>query len=119
MVKYGYLPESEAQDLQNQAILLKFKVENHNTGLAPYFREAIKKQLLAIIEDLNQSRGDDEQLNLYTSGLKIHATLDSRMQQYAEESMREHMMAQQKKFYEHWKGVILGLTSTCVKSKAS
>ncbi|NBB27658.1 penicillin-binding protein 1A [Cellulophaga sp. BC115SP] len=104
MVKYGYLPEAEAAEMQEKPIQLKFKIENHNTGLAPYFREAIKKQLLAIIAEINESRGDDEQLNLYTSGLKIHCTLDSRMQQYFEESIREHMMAQQKKFYEHWKG---------------
>jgi penicillin-binding protein 1A len=71
MVKYGYLPESEAAEMQEKPIQLKFKIENHNTGLAPYFREAIKKQLLAIIAEINESRGDDEQLNLYTSGLKF------------------------------------------------
>ncbi|WP_026996996.1 penicillin-binding protein 1A [Flectobacillus major] len=104
MVKYGYLPSDEALALQEKPIQLRFKVENHNTGSAPYFREAIKKQLQAIIADINSTRDEKEQLNLYTSGLKIYTTIDSRAQQYAEEALREHMIIQQKKFYEHWKG---------------
>ena len=42
--------------------------------------------------------------NLYTSGLKIYTTIDSRMQTYAEEAVMANMRDQQKKFYEHWRG---------------
>ena len=42
--------------------------------------------------------------NLYTDGLKIYTTIDSRMQQYAEESMRVHMSNLQQGFYKHWEG---------------
>ncbi len=104
MVKYSYLSANEAYTLQEQPLDLHFKVENHNTGLAPYFREAIKKQLQAIIKEINSTRSDDEQLNLYTSGLRIYTTLDSRMQAYAEEALREHMIKEQQLFYEHWRG---------------
>ena len=79
-------------------------MENQNTGAAPYFREAIRQQVLAAIKELNQDRPEDQQLNLYTSGLRIYTSIDSRMQKYAEESVKEHMRAEQKLFYEHWRG---------------
>jgi penicillin-binding protein 1A len=83
---------------------LHYRVENQNTGAAPYFREAIRQQVLTAIKELNQERPEDQQLNLYTSGLRIYTSIDSRMQKYAEESVKEHMRAEQKLFYDHWRG---------------
>lgn len=104
MYKYGHLTEEDFNFLKERPLGLSFKVENQNTGDAPYFREALKKQLQEIIADINSTRDDEDKLNLYTSGLKIHTTIDSRIQAYAQSSLDEHMRAEQKLFYGHWKG---------------
>jgi penicillin-binding protein 1A len=102
MAKYDFLTRDESLFLQQKPLILNYKVENQNYGMAPYFREVLRPQLRAIIKELNASRPDDDQLSLYTSGLRIFTTLDSRMQQYAEQSIDAHMADQQKKFYQHW-----------------
>ncbi|MFD1816754.1 penicillin-binding protein 1A [Pseudarcicella hirudinis] len=104
MAKYNFITEEESLSLQEKSLDLNYRVENQNTGFAPYFREAIKKQLQGIIADLNSTRDEEDQLNLYTSGLRIYTTIDSRMQEYAQESLLQHMKQEQQKFYEHWKG---------------
>ena len=104
MAKYGFLNQEESVKLQETAMILDYKVENQNYGLAPYFREAIKGQLRAILKELNESRSEKDQLKLYSSGLKIFTTVDSRMQTYAEQAINDHMKVEQKKFYEHWRG---------------
>jgi penicillin-binding protein 1A len=96
MVKYGYLPEEEYNKLKEKDIKLDYRVENQNIGLAPYFRTEAAKFLLQWARE----NGYD----LYADGLKIYTTIDSRMQEYAEQAVSKHMAAQQKLFFEHWKG---------------
>lgn len=104
MYKYGHLSQEDFVSLQEKPLGLNYRVENQNTGDAPYFREAIKKQLQGYIADINATRDEADQLNLYTSGLKIYVSIDSRLQAYAQQSLDEHMRAEQKAFYAHWKG---------------
>lgn len=104
LAKYEFITEEDLPKLQGEDLNLHYRVENQNTGAAPYFREAIRQQVLAAIKELNKDRPEDQQLNLYTSGLRIYTSIDSRMQKYAEESVQEHMRAEQKLFYEHWRG---------------
>jgi penicillin-binding protein 1A len=104
LAKYEFITEEDLPKLQAEDLNLHYRVENQNTGAAPYFREAIRQQVLAAIKELNQDRPEDQQLNLYTSGLRIYTSIDSRMQKYAEESVKEHMRAEQKLFYDHWRG---------------
>ncbi len=104
LAKYDYVLEEEARAMMESPLNLKFKVENQNTGAAPYFRESIRKQIVSIIKEINADRPEDQQINLYTSGLRIYTSIDSRMQKYAEESIQEHMKAEQSLFYSHWKG---------------
>jgi len=96
MVKYGYMPEEEYNKLKETAIELDYRVENQNVGMAPYFRTEASKVLLQWCRE----NGYD----LYADGLKIYTTIDSRMQQYAEQAVAEHMKDRQKAFFEHWKG---------------
>ena len=49
-------------------------------------------------------KADGSAYNIYRDGLKIYTTIDSRMQRYAEEAIREHLTELQKLFYAHWKG---------------
>ena len=70
--------------------------------MATYFREVLKSQLLGWCkEHINNATG--KPYDLYRDGLKIYTTIDSKMQHYAEEAMKEHLTTLQKKFFEHWK----------------
>ncbi|PWJ58231.1 penicillin-binding protein 1A [Dyadobacter jejuensis] len=102
MSKYNYLPREEMLELRKLPLGMDFTVDSHNTGLAPYFRESMRNYLKSWVKLYNEEHGTD--LDLYTSGLRIYTTIDSRMQQYQEEAVEEHMRTQQKLFDDHWKG---------------
>lgn len=104
LAKYDFILPEELDKLRETPLNLHYKVENQNTGAAPYFREAIRSEVLRTLKEINKDRPEDQQLNLYTSGLRIYTSIDSRMQKFAEESVREHMQAEQKLFYAHWQG---------------
>lgn len=104
LAKYEFIPQEDLAKMQAEELNLHYRVENQNTGAAPYFREAIRQQVLSALKELNKDRPEDQQLNLYTSGLRIYTSIDSRMQKYADEAVKEHMRAEQKLFYEHWRG---------------
>ncbi|HEX8039123.1 MAG TPA: transglycosylase domain-containing protein [Chryseosolibacter sp.] len=95
LLKHGYLAEAEYDSIKNLPIALKYRVQNQNEGLAPYFRTAIQDEL--------EQWCKEHRLDLQESGLKIFTTIDSRMQQYAEESMANHMKTLQRAFEEQWK----------------
>lgn len=104
MVKYGYLAPSQFDVLSQKPVRLRYRVENHNVGLAPYLLAVIKDDLQKVIDEINKERSEDEQLDLYTSGLRIRTSIDSRMQRYAVQAVEDHMKKQQSLFFEHWKG---------------
>ena len=81
---------------------LDYQRAGHNDGLAPYFRAHLRSYMRDWIS--KNPKPDGTKYNLYTDGLKIYTTIDSRMQQYAEESMRAHMSNLQRVFRIHWKG---------------
>jgi penicillin-binding protein 1A len=85
MVKNFKISASEAQQLKDQHIKLDFAptMDNHHDGVAPYFRQVVEQDVKAWCK----SRG----LNLYKDGLKIYTTIDTTMQQYAEESVAKAM----------------------------
>ncbi len=70
--------------------------ERHVRGLAPYFREHLRLYL----RDWCEEQG----YNLYTGGLRIYTTLDSRLQAHAEAAVKEHLTEMQKTFHKHIKG---------------
>jgi len=96
MQKYGFIQAAEANQAKSTKIALNYHVENQNTGIAPYFRTELSKFLLRWCKENGY--------NLYEDGLKIYTTIDSRMQRYAEEAVRENMQKQQKLFATYWKG---------------
>ncbi len=104
LAKYEYLTEEDAEKMKADPLNLHYKVENQNTGAAPYLRESIRKEILSILQEINKDRPEDQQLNLYTSGLRIHTSIDSRMQKYAQDAVQEHMKAEQIAFNQHWSG---------------
>ncbi|GAB3889627.1 penicillin-binding protein 1A [Spirosoma agri] len=103
MKRYKFLNEEQFFTYKQKPIKLDFSIENQNTGMAAYFRSVIRDDIKAFINQYNEDNPDAE-LDLYTSGLRIYTTIDSRMQSYAEEAVMTNMRDQQKKFYEHWRG---------------
>ena len=133
MRKAGYLTETECDSLQALPLVLKYRPVDHNDGLATYFREylrgvlnakkPVKKnyrgwQMQKFYEDslawetnplygwcAKNKKKDGSNYNLYTDGLKIYTTINSRMQQYAEEAVQEHVAEYlQPRFFKEKKG---------------
>ena len=121
MVKAGRLSSAEADSLMKEPLELRYRKVDHKEGLATYFREylrgvlnakePVKKnyrgwQMQQYYEDslawetdplygwcAKNTKKDGTNYNLYTDGLKIYTTIDSRMQRYAEEAVQEHIAA--------------------------
>ena len=102
MNKYGFITDSISVFLQKEEIKLDFKKASHNEGLAPYFREYLRGELKKWCK--NKKNPEGRNYNLYTDGLKVYTTINSRLQRFAEEGAQTHMAALQKDFYKHWKG---------------
>jgi penicillin-binding protein 1A len=103
MNKYDKLSKEETDSLIRVPIKLSYNRITHHTGLAPYFREYIRQELLDWCR--THQKEDGEEYHLYTDGLKIYTTIDSRMQNYAEEAVKRQMAILQNRFDEHWKGM--------------
>jgi penicillin-binding protein 1A len=105
MVKNGFLSEEEYLNKRVKSINTdQFRREVHYEGIAPYFRSELTKWLKEILEEDQYRKPDGSKYNLYTDGLKIYTTIDTRIQKYAEKAMYEHMSALQTKYFDVWKG---------------
>lgn len=91
---YRIISENFADSLIHLPIDLNYIVDDHNEGLATYFRSYIRDFLM----DWSNENGYD----LWEDGLRIFTTIDSRAQVYAEEAVENHMKKLQKQFYEQW-----------------
>jgi len=119
MVKYGYLDKASCDSLCQLPLVLTFKRIDHKEGLAPYLREYQRQLLTAqkpdrsrypswqmqkFVEDSiswetnpaygwcnKTKKADGEYYDIYKDGLKIYTTINSRMQQYAEDAVYEHI----------------------------
>lgn len=132
MRKAGYITVEERDSLQALPLELSYHRVDHNEGLATYFREYLRGVLNAKKPDKSDYRGwqmqkyyedsldwennplfgwcekntkkDGSKYNLYTDGLKIYTTIDSRMQKYAEDAVTEHLKELQGYFFKEKKG---------------
>ncbi len=140
MQKAGKITNEECDSLKQIPIKLDFHRADHKEGPAPYFREELRRILTAkkprkndylqwegqkYIDDSiawendplygwieKNPKPDGSKWDIYTDGLKIHTTIDSRMQAYAEQSVTEHMKTLQKSFFREKKGVASAPYST-------
>lgn len=94
LYEHHVLNKHQLDSIRKLPTILKFKQENYYTGPALYFREAIANELKEWCKENNT--------DLYGDGLKIYTTLDSRLQQYAEEAVNRQMREVQKRFDAHW-----------------
>ena len=104
MLKYEYIDQALFDTVSQLPLgVSKYSMLDHNRGLATYFREYLRGEMKKWCS--NHYKPDGEPFNLYTDGLKIYTTIDSRMQQYAEEAVFEHMSNDlQPTFFNHWEG---------------
>lgn len=117
MNKYGYLPDPAYDSIMQLPIKLQYRKQDHNAGLAPYFRDMIRRTMSAeeprrkdyrfeeeYIADLERwesdpfygwlnknVKPDGTKYNLDKDGLRIYTTVNYSMQKYAEEAVREHL----------------------------
>lgn len=98
MVKYGYLSKQKYDSLKVLSLGLNFHPENHNDGLAPYFREYLRDNFLKTWCEKHINPETNKPYNIYRDGLRIFTTIDSRMQHHAEEAVNEHMQDLQRMF---------------------
>jgi penicillin-binding protein 1A len=98
MRKADHLSQSQLDSIASIPLELEYQVESHNEGLATYFREVVKADLIQWTKE--NLKPDGSNYDLFGDGLKVFTTIDSRLQKYAEESVQEHMPELQKKFEE-------------------
>ena len=119
MVKAGYLSDADCEKYAAQPMELKFHVADHKEGLAVYLREYLRRYMTArkpdralypswnMVKYYNDSinwetdplygwcnknrKRNGDYYSIYTDGLKVHTTIDSRMQKYAEEAAYQHV----------------------------
>lgn len=103
MVKYGFLTKEKFDSLKALPLGIKFQPEDHNDGLAPYFREYLRENFMKEWCEKHINPETNKPYNIYKDGLKIYTTIDSRMQGYAEEAVYEHMTDLQKLFNKECK----------------
>jgi len=97
MVRSGFLSETKEKQLAQLPVKLDFKPESHSEGSATYFREYLREYMKKWIK--THLKDDGTEYDLYRDGLKIYTTIDSKMQQYAEEAVAEHLKNLQKEFF--------------------
>ncbi len=117
MKKAGYLTREECDSIQQIPITLAYQVQDHNAGLAPYFRDMLRRVMSADkpkrgsyhnVEDYSadslawftddlygwlkkNKKADGSEYNLDKDGLRIYTTINYKMQRYAEEAVAEHL----------------------------
>ena len=98
MLRNEMLTQKEVDSLQQLPLQIQFNPQSHREGLATYFRAYLRQFMLNWIQD--NPKPDGEKYNLYLDGLTIYTTLDSKMQTYAENAVKEHMSNLQDAFFE-------------------
>jgi penicillin-binding protein 1A len=97
MERYGYITEAVKDSLQELDLGLRYTPQSHRDGIATYFRGYLTGFMKQWIK--NNPKPDGSKYNLYNDGLKIHTTIDARMQKHAEAAVKEHMPRLQKEFF--------------------
>jgi penicillin-binding protein 1A len=101
MVREGSLEPDEFHRLEAEPIKLNYQRLEGQFGPAPYLRAYIEPELRTILDGLKKENG--EPYNLYADGLRITATVNSKLQAQAEKTVKAHLTALQTTFDAHWK----------------
>lgn len=103
MLKTGYLDDATYEKAISTPVDVEYTpIKNINDDYSAYYKFYLKKEIDKYLEDYEKETG--KKLNLYKDGLKIYVTLDSRMQKFAEESIKEHLTDLQRRFDAEQRG---------------
>jgi penicillin-binding protein 1A len=103
MLKTGYLDQQTYDKAIAAAVAVDFHpIKSIDDGYSAYYKYYLRKEIDNYIKDYEKKTG--KTLNLFKDGLKIYTTLDSKMQGYAEESIKEHLTDLQKRFDAEQRG---------------
>ena len=103
MLKTGYLDQQTYQKAVDTPIVLDYHpVKSIDDGYSAYYKFYLRKEIDGYLKDYEKKTG--KTLNLFKDGLKIYVTLDSKMQVYAEEAIKEHLTDLQKRFDAEQRG---------------
>lgn len=97
MMRNGYINQTLKDSLQKTELDLKYTPQSHRDGIATYFRGYLATFMKDWIK--NNPKPDGTKWSLYNDGLTIYTTIDSRMQQYAEDAVQQHMPRLQAEFF--------------------
>jgi penicillin-binding protein 1A len=101
MVRNGILDQATKNKLAGKPIVLHFHPESHKEGTATYFREFLREYMKNWAKENKKPDGSD--WDIYSDGLKIYTTIDSKIQEHAEEAVQAHMKNLQKEFFAQQK----------------
>ncbi len=96
MAKYDFITTEVKDSLQALPLGIQYTPQGHDEGIATYFREYVRAFMEEWIDE--NPKSDGSEYNIYRDGLKIYTTIDSKMQEYAEEAVTAHMENLQKEF---------------------
>jgi penicillin-binding protein 1A len=91
------LTKEEFEELKNKPLIIDYQVVDHKQGMAPYFRESVRKELTSLFLEKNPDgswkyqRQDGTPYDIYRDGLKIYTTIDANLQKHAEEAVERHL----------------------------
>lgn len=103
MLKTGYIDQETYNKAVETPITLDYHpIKNISDDYSAYYKFYLKKEIDQYLKEYEKANG--KKLNLYKDGLKIYVTLDSKMQKYAEESIKEHLTDLQKRFDAEQRG---------------
>lgn len=91
------ITQEEYDKLKNEPIITDYQVVDHKEGVAPYFRESLRKELTELFKSKDQNgeliykKKDGTAYDLYQDGLRIYTTINIDLQQYAEEALVRHL----------------------------
>jgi penicillin-binding protein 1A len=101
MAKNGYLPMEQLDSLQKIKLQINFVSPDHNDGLATYFREFLRLELMKWCKE--HPKPDGTYYNIYKDGLRVYTSINSKMQTYAEAAVQKSMKSLQDDFNKTYK----------------
>ncbi len=105
MLRNEKISREEFDSLKAIPIELNYSKVDHKAGMAPYFREVLRQELGNLFREKDEkgnyilAKPDGEPYDIYSDGVRIYTTIDSRMQEYAEYAVKAHLKRLQKVFW--------------------
>lgn len=106
MKRYDFISSDTYETLSNPEdcpIVLNFQKSSHTEGIATYFREVLRMELTKWANLPENMKLDSTKYDIYSDGLKIYTTINSKIQRHAEAAVHEHLTVLQDEFFKHWK----------------